>query len=1294
MLRSFPALPSLLLALRAVGSVGQDVPPPVAAIAVPRELVVPLAEGGSVAISTRGPSAFRVRLLPDVDDAKDRPLPLSSPMVSPDEGDAPFAKILWTNLGEGKACRFNSSDESHDGFGTAENKTASSVEECKSLCEQAIGCKGVEWGEEGLRCEFWTRTISAVVPSKGHQCLNFTDKAEHPRAISVFGIGSLAVSAEGRLVLRGPRGELLTESEPVGNPQRPPHAFADSNHPGGWFQGTPGEIGGEQVWSGDAIFLRAHSGMYLEADGDQLRARSHSRGDIQKMILESKGGSGLVRHGDIVYLHIHSGTALDVHGGAVQARWDAHGQWQEFIIERKYGIGVVQAGDHIFLKANEGHYIDVEDETVSARWQEHGTWQTLTVEKAGSSHLLRSGDGLFLQTDDADGKLLEPYGDEVRAKEATHAAFQRWVVEKKGTDLGTRIFSGDKVFLWTLEGTTMDINTTAVKTRFGELGESQEISIVRAEGDGPVRQGDRIFLKAQSGLFVIATGEAVRASAKGQTMVVQTRVETCTQTFALNGTTNASSWKDDGFPWRAVDGDGQTGWIANESDHDWVSIDLGASFTLSRVEIRWGTHFAESYFLQGSVDGSRWDNVALALGREGWVVTVLAQGSRARWVRIMGNTRNSDAYEVRDIAVHVCQKTLAFSARGGKLYGKGASAYDAHRLIAVAAQPQVCNRATYVPYYWSTDGYAALVAVGNDGFHPHLRRIYPASYTTDGKSLSWGWLGTVEFFLMPAATLEAGTHAYFALTGAPRVPPRWAFGFIASRWGWKDQRYIEATLENFRDRHFPLDAIVMDFEWYTNRTDYGFAPHGETWYQDFGTQRTTFPNPKQQLKSYRQKFHVRMGGIRKPRLGNTDFLSTARFNGWLLAGGADEGQFPSDMDRVYAWGRNLNFSNTEVRDWYARQLLHLLNVGISFWWNDEGETDYFTYFYWNTAQVQALRATNSSPTATHRRFFSLNRAFTPGLARLGGAVWTGDIDPSWEDLRRTPGLMLNYALAGAPYVACDIGGYSGETQAELLTRWMQVGVFMPIMRVHSWLWARPHWPWKFGLTAATAMREALELRYRLIPYHYSLAHGMFDRKHLWMRPLAMEFPDDPVAVSITTQWMDGSLMVAPVLREDSHREVYLPAGKWYHFNSTSAVDGEVHLGGHAEEDEIPLFVRAGTVLPLAPVVQSTDELPGGPLEIQIYSGADGSFDLVEDDGESVNYEVGLMRTTNFVWYDSARTLSWRARGSVSEPGRHAFTQVRVTVFDSKTHHPIRLEARDLLDGGSIPPSELQQVLQV
>jgi len=397
----------------------------------------------------------------------------------------------------------------------------------------------------------------------------------------------------------------------------------------------------------------------------------------------------------------------------------------------------------------------------------------------------------------------------------------------------------------------------------------------------------------------------------------------------------------------------------------------------------------------------------------------------------------------------------------------------------------------------------------------------------------------------------------------------------------------------------------MDFEWYTNRTDYGFLPHGETWYQDFGTQRATLPNPKQQLKSYRQKFHVRMGGIRKPRLGNTDFLSRARWNGWLLPGGAPDGQFPSDMDRVYAWGRNLDFSNTEVRDWYARQLRHLLNVGISFWWNDEGETDYFTYFYWNTAQVQALRATISSPTAPHRRFFSLNRAFTPGLARLGGAVWTGDIDPSWEDLRRTPGLMLNYALAGAPYVACDIGGFSGETQGELLTRWMQVGVFMPIMRVHSWLWAQPHWPWLFGETASTAMREALELRYRLIPYHYSLAHGMFDRKHLWMRPLAMVFPDDPVAVSITMQWMDGSLMVAPVLREDSHREVYLPAGKWYHFNSTSAVDGEVHLGGHAEEDEIPLFVRAGTVLPLAPVVQSTDELPGGPLEIQIYSGADG-----------------------------------------------------------------------------------------
>lgn len=292
------------------------------------------------------------------------------------------------------------------------------------------------------------------------------------------------------------------------------------------------------------------------------------------------------------------------------------------------------------------------------------------------------------------------------------------------------------------------------------------------------------------------------------------------------------------------------------------------------------------------------------------------------------------------------------------------------------------------------------------------------------------------------------------------------------------------------------------------------------------------------------------------------------------------------------------------------------------------------------------------------------------MARLGATVWTGDINPTWQDLHRTPGMMLNWVLGGAPYVACDIGGFTGPTNPELLTRWMQAGVFMPTMRVHSVNSAKPHWPWLFGKEAGHIMRQALDLRYKLIPYHYSLAHAMYTSKTPWVRPLAMDFQDDEVATGMTTQWMDGDILVAPVLEQDSKKKVYVPHGLWYPLTvpstegqSPETIEGPVHLDGHAEFGEIPAYVRVGTLLPLAPVVQTTRDFPGGPLEVQVYAGADGYFEMVEDDGETTLYENGYRRSLNFRWDDFSRRLSWALTGYILTPGKKAFKQLFVTVFN-------------------------------
>jgi len=625
--------------------------------------------------------------------------------------------------------------------------------------------------------------------------------------------------------------------------------------------------------------------------------------------------------------------------------------------------------------------------------------------------------------------------------------------------------------------------------------------------------------------------------------------------------------------------------------------------------------------------------------------------------------------ESEPLAIH--PSALALSSDGGKLYGSGATLEDCGRLTATLVQPLICNRATKVPYYYSTDGYGALGVVDVARARPSI--AYPVTYASDGRRVLWSFSSDFDLYLMPAATLIEGTQALFALTGAPPVPPRYAFGFMASRWGWKDRRDIEDNIARFRAEEYPIDAIIVDFEFFTRENDYLYNFTGKSNFTDFGYNPLTFPSPREQFARYRRDLHVRVGAIRKPRLGNTNLLALARSKKWLLPGGAPGSTYPPNFTASYAMGRNLDFSIPAVRQWYSQQQAQYVDDGVEFWWNDEGETDYFTYHWWNVAHRETQSRWNGT-----KRFYSLNRAFTPGMARLGATLWTGDTKPIWKDLHDTPGMMLNWGLAGAPYVACDIGGFWGRTKASLLTRWMQLGVFLPTMRVHSVVFDTPHFPWNFGDAPAAAMKQAMQLRYRLLPYHYSLAHEIYRDGVLWMRPLAMEFPGDALAADVVTQWMDGSILVAPVVRNDSRRHIYFPPGKWYALRASnitqvalggrSVFEGPLEVEGEVAADGLPAFVRAGTVLPLAPVVQFTDALPGGPLEVQVYAGANGSFSLVEDDGETYAYQSGEVRVTSFAWDDARGTLSWAAEGSA--PG--SFTELSVTLVgaDSVSRSPV------------------------
>jgi len=334
---------------------------------------------------------------------------------------------------------------------------------------------------------------------------------------------------------------------------------------------------------------------------------------------------------------------------------------------------------------------------------------------------------------------------------------------------------------------------------------------------------------------------------------------------------------------------------------------------------------------------------------------------------------------------------------------------------------------------------------------------------------------------------------------------------------------------------------------------------------------------------------------------------------------------------------------------------------VDFWWNDEGEVTYFMFDEWNDALSLGFKKKDPK-----KRYFSLNRAYTPGMQRMGLATWTGDISVSWESMAQTPEAMLNTEMMGMPYVGCDTGGFKGASDTpEMLTRWYQLAAFMSIMRVHSNNEVIPHFPFLYGKEAGDAMRKALELRYSLIPTWYSLAHQAFTDGTPINRPLFMEFPEDRKAWTITSQWLTGrGLMPAPVMAKGGSRSVYFPAGTtWYDFGETST-----HVGGTSENvtvalDGVPLYCRAGTVLALAPKIQHTGQLPGGALEVQIYAGADGDFTMVEDDGETTAYaddSKTQTRRTTFSWVDARKTLNVKVEGSYTGP--HVFREFAFKLF--------------------------------
>ena len=555
----------------------------------------------------------------------------------------------------------------------------------------------------------------------------------------------------------------------------------------------------------------------------------------------------------------------------------------------------------------------------------------------------------------------------------------------------------------------------------------------------------------------------------------------------------------------------------------------------------------------------------------------------------------------------------------------------------------------------------------------------------------WSEVGDgVDYYFVYGPDLDDVVAGYRELTGRAPLMPRWALGLWQSRERYRSAQESLDVMAEFRRRRIPIDTIVQDWQYW--RPDQ-WGSH------EFDPER--FPDPAGWIRELHERHKARLMISVWPKF----YTTTANFRAMKEKGFL----YPETLKRPTTdWlGHVHTFYdafNADARTLFWKQMDEaLFSKGVDAWWMDatepelvgEGTPGALKAAMNPTALGSGARMANAYVLASSqavyegqrrsnpdKRVFILTRSAFAGVQRYASAAWSGDISADWDSLRKQVPAGLNMALSGVPWWTTDVGGFtvprkwSGpdprpedvEEWRELVTRWFQFATFCPLLRVHGQFPNREMWFFG-GDEGHRAYRTQLafdELRYRMLPYAYSVAADVTRRHGTIMRPLVMDFRDDPAVLGIGDQFLFGpSLLVNPVTAPGAtQREVYLPRGaSWYDFWTGSHAEGGRRIEAPAPYESLPLYVKAGSILPMGPELQYTDEKPADPLTVWVYTGADAAFELYEDDGVSYGYERGEFSTIPLRWDEAGGTLSI-GRRTGSYPGMPAEREVRV-LFVSK-----------------------------
>jgi alpha-D-xyloside xylohydrolase len=490
---------------------------------------------------------------------------------------------------------------------------------------------------------------------------------------------------------------------------------------------------------------------------------------------------------------------------------------------------------------------------------------------------------------------------------------------------------------------------------------------------------------------------------------------------------------------------------------------------------------------------------------------------------------------------------------------------------------------------------------------------------------------------------------YRELTGEVPLFGRWAYGFWQCKNKYQSQKELESVAAKYRELHIPVDNIVQDWFWWITMGEMKWNP--------------SYPDPQGMIDTLHNKhFHLMVSVWPYFRPGSSTYDEWDK-NGWFITKTVALSFHPVNQ-ALY------DPTNDAARRQYWTNLNDaLFSKGVDAWWLDtdepesEARRDNILVDH-KLAIGSGARYANVFPlfhsggvsegqqsASDKKRVFILSRSAYAGSQRYGVTAWSGDVLSDWLTFQRQITAGLNYAISGMPYWTTDIGGFisggnlNDPNFCELFVRWFQFGAFSPIFRVHGTRSPDENELWSYGSDAQKILVDYDTLRYRLMPYIYSEAWQVTSRHGTLMRPLVMDWRNDIDAQNTGDQYMFGpALLVNPVYsRGATTRTVYLPKTTWYDFWTGEKVEGGKRIQADAPLNKLPLFVRAGSIIPMGPAMEWSTEKPADPLEVRIYAGADGDFTLYEDENDGYAYARGAHATIPLHWNDATKMLAIGAR---------------------------------------------------